>query len=464
MFRRLSNLRHSSFGFNGDVGSVAVVLCALAIPGAVAMRFLSLNQALFIALGFVYATMHRHLSSRVVLSLAFALTFFFLPVPSRFIFGVDLLPIISLALIIFTLNRDSALQDIPKSGKQQFASFYLVCAILFAGLATLTSIFNYRGPEFLSWAILPIASAVIAKFLQRSATLKFKDFMEFWTVGVALLMLLDVYGLVTSKYRSTDLFNLGRFTGSLGDYELSAEIYGLSIIVAIYVLLVTESKWLRAIALLEITGFVALLVATQTRSSFLLTLLGAILIISSSATSKRLKRSLGTLALVGASAQVVLLAGGSFQEIWNRLASTELNQDISGVANRSGVWGYFQNLRSFTNLPPIGNGFSYPYSEIQSYPHSLYLWILWSGGFFCLVILLTLVTSSVAGAVFRWKTFKVDASAALIILCYVLIDQAKVEVARFASSSWIFWLVLALTFSTFDNRGKASHTGEEKKN
>ena len=452
MFRRLSNLRHSSFGFNGDVGSVAVVLCALAIPGAVAMRFLSLNQALLIALGFVYATVHRHLSSQVVLCLAFALTFFFLPVPSRFIFGVDLLPIISLALIIFTLNRDSALQDSPKSGKQQFSSFYFVCAILFAGLATLTSIFNYRGPEFLSWVILPIASAVLAKLLQRSATLKFQDFMEFWTVGVALLMLLDVFGLVTSKYRSTDLFNLGRFTGSLGDYELSAEIYGLSIIVAIYVLLVTESKWLRAIALLEISGFVALLVATQTRSSFILTFLGAVLILFSSAVSKRIKRSIGTLVLVALSAELVLLAGGSVQEIWDRLAATEFNQDISGIANRAGVWSYFQNLKSFADLPPIGNGFSYPYEEIQTYPHSLYLWILWSGGILA-VLLIAILAALTFGNVFsRLRNFRVDASASIVMLGYVFIDQAKVEVARFESTSWVFWLTLALTFASFKKR------------
>jgi hypothetical protein len=265
-----------------------------------------------------------------------------------------------------------------------------------------------------------------------------------------------MFGLATSRYRSTDLFNLGRFTGSLGDYELSAEIYGITILVAIYVLLVTESKRLRLLALAEVTGFVALLLATQTRSSFLLTLIGATILVLTSATSKLVKRSLGTLVLVGFSAEIVLLAGGSFQDIWNRLTAIELSQDISGVANRSGVWGYFLNLKSFIDLPPVGNGFSYPYAEIQSYPHSLYLWILWSGGVLSLALFAALSISSAWSSIARWKEFRVDASASLIILGYVLIDQAKVEVARFASTSWVFWLVLILTFSIFDRRDKVN--------
>ena len=152
------------------------------------------------------------------------------------------------------------------------------------------------------------------------------------------------------------------------------------------------------------------------------------------------------------SAELVLLAGGSVQEIWNRLAATEFNQDISGIANRAGVWSYFQNLKSFADLPPIGNGFSYPYEEIQSYPHSLYLWILWSGGILA-VLLFAILAALTFGNVFsRLRNFRVDASASIVMLGYVFIDQAKVEVARFESTSWVFWLTLALTFASFKKR------------
>jgi hypothetical protein len=166
--------------------------------------------------------------------------------------------------------------------------------------------------------------------------------------------------------------------------------------------------------------------------------------------------------LVGSGSSIVLLGGGLFQDAWNRLAATELNQDFAGVANRSGVWNYFQNLSSFTNLSPIGNGFSYPYAEIQSYPHSLYLWVLWSGGILSLFILFLLACVAIGTSVSRWREYRVDASASLVILGFLFLDQSKVEVARFASTSWVFWLLIALTFSRFERRDKVSRVRNGK--
>ena len=463
MFRDTVNFRLSNLTSTGRMASLTIIFAALIVPTAVAMRYISLNQALFIALGFAYATVHKHLPNRLVMSIAFALAFFFVPVPSRFLLGVDIVPMISLVLILSTLKREDGPDEVSKPIESRLSNFYIVSALLFASVAALSSMFSYRGPDFATWVIFPIASALVVKRLQVSTRPKFKDLMEFWVLGVSTLLLVDMFGLATSRYRSTDLFNLGRFTGSLGDYELSAEIYGITILVAMYVLLVTESKRLRLLALAEVTGFVALLLATQTRSSFLLTLIGATILVLTSATSKLVKRSLGTLVLVGFSAEIVLLAGGSVQDIWNRLASTEFNQDISGVANRAGVWNYFQNLNSYVNLPPAGNGFSFPYSEIQSYPHSFYLWMLWSGGFLSLLLLVVLGLVSFGKSLSKWKEFRVDAAASIVLLSFVFIDQAKVEVARFASTSWIFWLTLALPFATFRSNSSNSEIEEENR-
>ena len=441
---------------SGRLTSMTILLAALSIPSAIAIRFLSLNQALFVSLGLVFVNIQSHLSRRIILSIAFALALLFIPFPNRYLFGVDLVPIVSLALIMFNLKRRAVFLENSKPAIRNFSNFYLIAAFSFAAVACLSSVTNYRSAEFVSWVLFPIASAIIVKLLQSGTTPTFKELMEFWIAGAWILMLVDTLGLLTSRYRSTDFFNFGRFTGSLGDYELSAEIYGVTVLAAIYVLLVTEGKAMRALALVEVICFVALLVATQTRSSFILTVFGIVMILFSSAVSKRVKRSLGTLALVGVSMYMVAASSGSFQDIWSRLTATELSQDIAGVANRAGVWGYFQNLRSYTDISPIGNGFSYPYDEIQTYPHSLYLWVFWSGGILTLAILVSLAIGSIGSAVSRFKEFREDASASLVILGFLFIDQAKVEVARFASTSWVFWLVVALTFSRFERRDKVA--------
>lgn len=452
MFRVRTSRLWPSSNASGLVTSVAIALTVIIIPIAIALRYLSLNQALILSLALAYATLHRYLSGPLVFGLAFATALFFIPAPSRQMFGVDLLPLVSMALIFLAVNKDNATEQMTGLNKRNYSKLYFVGAIAFAVIAILSSLLNFRSLDFIPWAVFPIASGIAIKAFQRSSSLKFRDLAEYWIVGAALLMLIDFTGLFTARYRSTDIFNYGRFVGSLGDYELSAEIYGLTILFSIYVLLVTEKKWMRALALLEISGFGALLLSTQTRSSFLLTLAGGIVMIFTSAVSKRLKRSIVTGALIAVSAAAVLLAGGSFQEIWNRITAIELNQEIASVANRAGVWSYFQQLKSFADLPPIGNGFSYPYEKIQSYPHSLFLWILWSGGFFATLIFAVLIFASLASAFSRWREFRVDASAALIILSFVFIDQAKVEVARFASTTWIFWLILAMTFATFESR------------
>lgn len=464
MFRGVTNRLRPNLNPSGLVTTVAIALTVMIIPIAITFRYLSPNQALILSMALVYATLHRHLSRPLVFSLAFATAFFFVPIPSRQVFGIDLLPIVSMALIFLAVNKENASHQMTRLNKTNYSKLYFAGALAFTVIAILSSLVNFRSLDFVPWAVFPIASGIAIKALQSRPSLKFRDLAEYWMVGASILMLLDFTGLFTARYRSTDIFNFGRFVGSLGDYELSAEIYGITILFSVYVLFITEKKWLRALAILEITGFGTLLVSTQTRSSFLLALAGVIFIIFSSATSKMLKRSIVTGVLIAAFVAAALLAGGSFQQIWNRLTAIELNQEIASIANRAGVWNYFQQLRSFADLPPIGNGFSYPYEEIQSYPHSLYLWTLWSGGFFAVLILALLIGASLASAVSRWREFRIDASAAIVILSFVVVDQAKVEVARFASTTWIFWLILAMTFAAFESRKLKFREEEESLN
>jgi hypothetical protein len=88
--------------------------------------------------------------------------------------------------------------------------------------------------------------------------------------------------------------------------------------------------------------------------------------------------------------------------------------------------------------------------------------MLWSGGFLSLLLLVVLGLVSFGKSLSKWKEFRVDAAASIVLLSFVFIDQAKVEVARFASTSWIFWLTLALPFATF--RSNSNNTEIEEEN
>jgi O-antigen ligase len=137
----------------------------------------------------------------------------------------------------------------------------------------------------------------------------------------------------------------------------------------------------------------------------------------------------------------------SFSEILNRLSVLQVGQELPELLNRGKVWGYFERLPSFQEAFALGNGFSYPFDTIQTYPHSLYLWIYWSGGIVALVFLCAAILAAFVYSVRRIRLNRINASLALSIVVFLAIDQSKIEVARFSSTTWLFWLMLALTFS-----------------
>lgn len=457
--RFVSSIRGSDW-----YGPALLLLASLSIPAAIFVRVISLNQGLLLAIAFAYVSIHRNLDARTLYCLSFLTTFIFVQTPIRSIFGIDLLPLLSIFFLLTAISRekkDSNFQIGTERGG--VATLYIFAGISFALVTATSSVINYRNLEFLSWALFPLASAVLVGRFRIAQSPKFSELMTYWLIGASVLALLDTFGLATGRFRATGAFNAGRFLGSLGDYELSAEVYGLSILVAVFVILSAKSQLIRVLALIEILAFTLLLVSTQTRSAFLLALIGTIGIVLSSSLNRNRKRSLGLLGLIAILTEAWLSAQGSFQDLLSRFASVEYNQDLPGVANRASVWDYFQNLKSFTDLPLLGNGFSYPYSEIQSYPHSLYLWVLWSGGFLAFLLLILAALASASILIFRWKTNRVNSSAALILLGFVLIDQAKVEVSRYSATSWVFWLVLSVAFVSMGSRDNELEAKKEEK-
>ena len=371
-----------------------------------------------------------------------------LPIPTRFQFGIDIIPVVSAVLLLTVLARLPKTSEIPKHAKV----FFLASSVI-AMLALLSSLFSWRGIDFISWTVFPLISGFLVLLLTRIESLTFEKFMNAFSLAAGFLAVFDFIGFARGSFRSADKFNFGRFMGSLGDYELSAEIYGLGILVGVYLLIATKSLRIRLATSLGITLLAALIGATQTRSAFLLVISGVLLLILFASASKYLKRA--ALALIALITIVQVLAFSplrGLEGILSRLSLVNLNDDIPGLVNRSGVWSYFQGLSSYSNVSWIGNGFSYPFETIQTYPHSLYLWLYWSGGPLVVILLVIAALSALVLNFKRFREFPLDAAATLILITYLLIDQSKIEVSRFASTTWLFWLMLALTFARFKPR------------
>jgi O-antigen ligase len=380
--------------------------------------------------------------------------------PSRFVGGLDMLPLVSGTLLYLGLNQNGGESRKPVIGKSNY-KWFIVGAIGLAALALLTSIDNYRNLTFIPWVLYPIAAVFLSFKFSTSETFSWRHGVLYLAVGSIPFLLFELAGLFRGSFRSTDTFNAGRFLGSLGDYELSAQIYGISVLACFYILISgTTSFKLRILMLLVGMSFLFLLGSTGTRSAFILTTLGCLVLLSAAGVSKNVKN------MITASAALLLgwfvvTAGFStnFEGLFSRLTNLAFDQELSSIINRSGVWSYFQGIESFVNLPLLGNGFAYPYSEIQVYPHSLYLWLLWSGGVLGLALILMVIVAALLNAFSQLKTQRYDAISAIVFISYLAIDQIKIETARYSSSAWVFWAILALSYATFSS---SSNAGEAR--
>ena len=426
--------------------SIWILLVPVLVLALLTWRFISFNQAVVISVGFGLIVSFGYLSSMTRLTLALSGSLLVSQIPIRYVSSLDLLAVASAVAVAITL-RESTTDRKGALPPNKWRDIFAVSSVLLATLALISSIYFWRDLSFVAWLIFPILAASVVLSLTRSNEINFEKAMLAWLFASSTLLVVDAVGWVLGNFRSTDIFNAGRFFGSLGDYELSAELYGICILVAVYFVIVTKDWKIRALALIEATGFTALLASTQTRSAFLLVLAGAVFLISASGLSRNLARTLSALAVLLVSIPLLTLTQVNFSEIVNRLSVLQVGQELPELLNRGKVWGYFERLPSFQEAFAFGNGFSYPFDTIQTYPHSLYFWIYWSGGIVALVFLCAAILAAFVYSVRRIKLNRINASLALSIVVFLAIDQSKIEVARFSSTTWLFWLMLALTFS-----------------
>jgi hypothetical protein len=421
------------------------VLAYLVISGRISLTLAAGSSVSFV--GFLVLATIRN---RAKLIFMFFLNACLLIVAKRDVGGVDIVVLSSmltglLAAFSFASNKntcDPVAATSPGNRHFDLAQYLLI------GFAVLSIISTWANSQSLI-PVLPWLSGIIFALLigrvPVSQLPSFSTARRAILAGGAVATAYDTYLLGTGKALNVGAFNVGRFLGSLGDYELLAEFYGAIVLLALTAVFFDESRaWRVASGLLMVPGML-LILATQSRGPvILLCVVAPVLILIS---VFQFRESAGKiLALVG----VVALSFGAFfgalsaTPLFERFSSIQLGEGIETTINRAGVWDYFTQLPKFVDLNVVGNGFYYPYETIGTFPHSLYLWLLWSGGP-VLLICFAVLACLLLGRLFRGMAFRHSGSlSAAAVMIYILLDEVKIEAARTSPTVGFLWVFLSL--------------------
>lgn len=426
-------------------GAAGLVLAILVAWGRFPL-VLAAVSAVALAGIVVLATM----SNRPKLMLMFFLNACLLVVAKRDIGGIDFVVLLSMLTALITafgfaankrtLNATATLTP----GNANFGAVHF-SLIGFAVWAIISTLSNSQSLLSLMPWISGITFAILISWTPLSQLPSFASARRAVLAGGAIAVTYDLYLLGTGRALNVGTFNAGRFVGSLGDYELVAEFYGAIILLGLTAIFFDNSRiWRLASGALLVSSFI-LLLATQSRGPIVI--LCAVVPMLALTSAFLFRESAGkTLAVVGGLTVAIFASIGTLSTLplYARLTSIQLDGSIESTLNRASVWDYFTQLPGFVESGLIGNGFDYPYEQIGTFPHSLYLWLLWSGGIVILVffvLLVSLILCKLLRGIFLRRTASL--SAAVIVL-YILLDEVKIEAARTSPSVCFLWVVLSL--------------------
>ncbi|TSE14714.1 hypothetical protein B1A87_000945 [Arthrobacter sp. KBS0703] len=373
-----------------------------------------------------------------------------LVVKPRFFGEIDLAVVGSLVAVLAAalavkFNGSSQVQTTDYFRTRAKLSTSQFALIGFAGLAFISTLANAQPlMVLLPW----LNGAILTLFVSRTAPSGLPSFtLVRRTVLVAGLVTVayDLLLLGSGKAMNVGPFNAGRFLGSVGDYELLAEYYGALILIAITAAFFDPSRRWQMLAGILLVPSSLVLIATESRGPIVILCVITPLLVGMSALLFR--ESAGRIFRISVAAAVAIAASiGALAAtpLFERLMSTQLGGSVDSTLNRAGVWDYFTQLPEFVRLGPAGNGFEYPYESIGTYPHSLYLWLLWSGGWVGLAFFVVFVCLEL-GKLTRGVVTRSSASlSAAAVLAFVLTDEIKIEAARNSATVSFLWFVIAM--------------------
>lgn len=437
-------LSNASLAWAG-VGIGGVLLAYLLIGGQLPLP-LAAGASLGAAGVIVLATM----SSRPKLLFVFFLNACLLVVAQREVVGMDLAGLLSLLtalLAAFGFVSTGRTWDVTPTSTRGSRYFGTV-QYLIIGFTTVSIISTLANSQNLLSLLPWINGAIVALVISWAPFSQLPSFASARRavlIGGAVTAVYDLYLLATGKAVSVDTFNAGRFSGSLGDYELLAEFYGAVILLCLTAIFFDTSRMWRTVSgFLLVLSFVILL-ATQSRGPIVvLCLLTPVLILISAFRFRESAGKILMLVFVGALALGASVGALSATPLFARFSSVQLGGSLESILNRASVWEYFTQLPKFVDSGLTGNGFDYPYEEIGTYPHSLYLWLLWSGGVISLIffgLMISLLLWNLARGISLRHSASLSAAAMFV---YILLDEVKIEAARTAPTVCFLWVVLSL--------------------
>jgi hypothetical protein len=425
--------------------ALAVVVGAL-IFGLVAGGRLPLQSALVLSVGLASVIVAVTLDTDALWKVIFFLCGCMVVVPQRFVFSVDLISIIAVALVILLQLRTliSMRDHAERTQPAVRLPAQTILLVIFLVLMLVSAIFNGLSTAIVAWLsgsfILLSLLVMPAKFLP-----SFEDARRALSLGMAVSVAYDLTLFLRGIGFDKSTFNEGRFGGSLGDYELVAEYYGVAVLLGVVNLVLDNSALWRLVSSGLVAGSAYLLVETESRGPILLLVIfvPAFLFMTS---FKRESNGRRALMIMSMTVAAVLMTFGAYMQTdgFARFTGIRIDNGIASILNRESVWAYFTGLRSFVETGVLGNGIAYPYDDIGTYPHSLYLWVLWSFGYAGLGAFIVFLVAVLARVTGEASKKNVAGLAALLILGYVLLDQVKVEVARHSAPVIFFLIILSL--------------------
>lgn len=349
----------------------------------------------------------------------------------------------SMFVLLFLLLRSETLAASPLDKYPSLGSLGLIAIFVVSVIANP----NSQVPK--SW-LVPLMLVLFAA-QKKSTTLPSAN-TAMLVLQTCLLVFLSSDSLLAvsgKAFLTGNLFNSGRFLGQLGDYEISAELYGLAAVIAMTSIATLPKEQPKTIYFAILTMSLALLALTQTRGPFIaggVSLISFLILRQRSRARAQRKNLLLTLTSVVFS---IFLIANIGQNLAARFANLDFENGFSRTINRAGVWGYFTSLGSFKNVPLLGNGLNYPYEEIGTYPHSLYLWLIWTLGYVLSSGLIGLAALLLIFLIRNYKASRQFGGLCLVALLYFLVDEAKIEFTRSDSAILLFCGLGALLVAGF---------------
>lgn len=442
--------RRGVFNAESDTGRLCAGVGVLLLAMLITSGRVPLVAAVGLSVALVGTVVLFTMSIRARFQLLFFINACLLAPKPRFFGEIDVVVVGSLVTVLaaaLAVSLDGRVQGqaadhIRTRSRLSTSQFALVG---FAGLAFISTLANAQPLivllPWLNGVILTLLVSRASSSILPSFTIVRRTVLVAGLVTVAYDLLL----LASGKAMNVGPFNAGRFLGSIGDYELLAEFYGALIIISLTAAFFDPSRRWQIFAVLLLVPSCLVLLATESRGPIVILCVIAPLLIGASAllfresTGRIFRISLAIIITIAASMGTLAAT-----PLFERLMSTQLGGSIDSTLNRAGVWDYFTQLPEFVQLGPAGNGFEYPYESIGTYPHSLYLWLLWSGGWVGLGFFVVFVCLEL-GKLTRGVVARNSASlSAAAVLVFVLADEVKIEAARNSATISFLWVIIAM--------------------